>query len=261
MMSLDFGFGPVEAEFWRWVFVMTRIGAAMLAAPFFGATNVPMEIRVVVTGAVAVLVCAWTNVSAPAMIFSIQGLMAVGGEVVIGLALGFVLQFAFAAPTIAAEIIGGGMGMGLAAAADPQSGAQSPALGQYFGVVLTLIFLSMGGHLQWLGLVVKSYSVFPPGHAWLGPARFMEIIGFANTMFLTAVAMALPVTLVLLLVQLLSGVLGRSAPALNLFSLGLPAGIVAGFAALIISMPLVVDRLTDISGDAVAAAAQLLGHG
>ena len=44
--GLNFGFGPVEAEFWRWMFVMTRIGAALVAAPFFGATNVPPQARV-----------------------------------------------------------------------------------------------------------------------------------------------------------------------------------------------------------------------
>jgi flagellar biosynthetic protein FliR len=47
-------------------------------------------------------------------------------------------------------------------------------------------------------------------------------------MFATAVAIALPVTLVLLLVQVVTGVLSRSAPALNLFALGLPAGVLAG---------------------------------
>jgi hypothetical protein len=39
--------------------------------------------------------------------------------------LGFVLQFAFATPQIAAELIGGGMGLSLAASIDPQSGARS----------------------------------------------------------------------------------------------------------------------------------------
>ena len=60
-------------------------------------------------------------------------------------------------------------------------------------------------------------------------------------MFATAVAMALPVTLVLLLVQVATGVLSRSAPALNLFSLGLPAGVLAGFAALLAAAPMLGD--------------------
>jgi flagellar biosynthetic protein FliR len=259
VLALHFGFGALEAEFWRWAFLMTRIGAAMTAAPFFGATNVPAQLRVIMAAAVALLVANWTNASAPADLFSLPGLLAMAGEVLVGLALGFVLQMAFAAPTIAAEIIGGGMGMGLAASIDPQTGAHSPSMGQYYGVLLTLVFLGMGGHLQWLALVVKSYQTFPPGATWLGPERYMLILSFAGSMFTTAVAIALPISLVLLLVQVLTGVLGRSAPALNLFSLGLPAGIAAGFVALIASAPLLTDRLMVLTQDSIAAVARVLG--
>jgi flagellar biosynthetic protein FliR len=258
VINLSFGFGPVEAEFWRWMFVMTRIGAAMLAAPFFGAASVPMQVRVAVTGAIAVLVCAWTPVAAPPALISANGILMVMGEVLIGLSLGFVLQIAFAAPTIAAEIIGGSMGMAMATAVDPTSGAHSPALGQYFGVVLTVIFLALGGHLQWIHLVIDSYQAFPPGRTWLGPDKLSVIAGFAGTMFATAVAMALPVTLVLLVVQVVTGVLSRSAPALNLFALGLPAGVLAGMAALIASAPLITDQMTDLSAQAIAQTQSVL---
>lgn len=253
-MNLAFGFGAVEAEFWRWLFVMTRIGAALMAAPFFGAAAVPAQARVIVSGAVAVLVCNWTQVQAPAALFTLAGMVAVAAEVVVGLALGFVLQVAFAAPVIAAEVIGAGMGMSIATAADPNTGAHSPALGQYFGIVLTLVFLGLGGHLVFIDLLVKSYATFPPGDAWLGAERIARVAGFAGQMFSTAVAIALPVTLVLLLVQLAAGVLSRSAPALNLFSLGLPAGVVAGIAALIISAPMTGDLMGDVAAMALREA-------
>jgi flagellar biosynthesis protein FliR len=258
MTGLNFGFGPVEAEFWRLLFAMTRIGAAMLAAPFFGAAHVPVQARVIATGAVAVLVCAWTPFAAPPALFSVQGIVILAGEVLVGLALGFVLQVAFAAPTIAAEVIGGAMGMGIVTTADPHSGAHSPALGQYFSVVLTLVFLATGGHLQWTALLVESYAVLPPGETWLGAGKFAEIASFATALFVTAVSIALPVTLVLLVVQLVTGVLSRSAPALNLFSLGLPMGVLAGLAALIAAAPLITDRMADVTTAAVANARQVL---
>jgi flagellar biosynthesis protein FliR len=257
MIQLSFGFGALEAEFWRWLFAMTRIGAAMLAAPFFGAGNVPPQVRVIATGAIAALVCNWTPLAAPPALLSLPGIVVLLGEVLAGLALGFVLQLAFAAPVIAAEVISGAMGMGLASAVDPNSGAHSPALGQYFAVVLTLVFFATGGHLQWTALLVESYRTFPPGAAWLGAERLHEIAGFGAAMFATALAIALPVTLVLLVVQLVTGVLSRSAPALNLFALGLPAGILAGLAALIVSAPLITDRLTDLAAESILQVASI----
>lgn len=258
MISLDFGFGPLEAEFWRLLFVMTRIGAALVAAPLFGAASVPAQVRVIAAGAIAVLVCAWTDVQAPAALFSAAGLLSVMGEVLVGLTLGFVLQLSFAAPVIAAEVIGGGMGMNMATAIDPASGTQSPALGQYFMVVLTLIFLALGAHLQWFALVVDSYKAFPPGQTWLGAERFAMVTGFASQMFITAVTIALPVSLVLLVVQIITGVLSRSAPSLNLFSLGLPAGVLAGIAALLLSAPVLTDLVVRLSADAVTASSEIM---
>lgn len=258
MIALSFGFGALEAEFWRLLFVMTRIGAAMVAAPFFGAAGVPPQVRVIAAGAVAAMVCTWIPVQVPPALFSLAGLLTVLGEVMVGLALGFVLQIAFAAPVLAAEVIGGSMGMSLATTVDPTSGTQSPALGQYFMVVLTLIFMALGGHIAWIGLVVESYRVFPPGETWLGAERFDLIAGFAGQMFAAGVGIALPITFVLFLVQAVTGVLSRSAPALNLFALGLPAGVLAGLAALIIAAPLAADRLAELSQQAVEDVATVL---
>lgn len=260
MIQLDFGFGAVEGELWRLVFVMTRIGAALLPAPFFGAAAVPMQLRVAISAAIAVLVCGWVPLHTPEHLLSLAGLLAVGGEVLVGLALGFVLQLSFAAPIIAAEQIGGAMGMSIATTSDPLSGAHSPALGQYFTVLLSVIFLGLGGHLTWLHLVVESYSALPPGAAWLSPDKLELIASFAAQMFVAAVAIALPVTLVLLLVQLVSGVLSRSAPALNLFSLGLPAGVLAGIAALIAAAPLVAEQFADLSAEALTHAEMVIAR-
>lgn len=258
MNTLNFGFGTLEADLWRLLFVMTRIGAALLTAPFFSAGAVPMQLRVVIAGAIGVLVLNWLPVQVPEAVLSVQGVLILLSEVLVGLTLGFVLQLSFAAPVLAAEQIGGAMGMSIATAVDPVSGAHSPALGQYFTVLLTVVFLGLGGHLTWLRLVVDSYTALPPGGAWLSPAQLQTVAGFGSDMFIAAVAIALPVTLILLLVQMAAGVLSRSAPSLNLFSLGLPAGVLAGIAALIAVAPLLADQFTDLSAQALDQAASLL---
>jgi flagellar biosynthetic protein FliR len=258
MIGLDFGFGPLEAEFWRFVFVMTRIGAALFAAPLFGAITIPAQVRVVLTGALAVLVCCWTQVAAPPALLSLAGLVVVAGEVMIGLAIGFVMQLAFAAPAIGAELIGAGMGMSIAASADPVNGAHSAIFGQYFSVVLTLVFFGTGAHLDWISLLIESYRTFPPGAAWMTPGRLHLIDMFAADMFLAGLRIALPVVVLLLVVHIVTGIIGRSAPALNLFALGLPAGVLAGIAALIASAPLIGERMADLAHTAVAQSAALL---
>ena len=69
---------------------------------------------------------------------------------------------------------------------------------------------------------------------------------------------ALPVVVLLLVVHIVTGIIGRSAPALNLFALGLPAGVLAGIAALLASAPLIGERMADLAHTAVAHSAALL---
>lgn len=261
MNSLDFGIGPLEAEFWRVVFLMTRVGAAMAAAPIFGAMGVPMQVRLILTGSIAVFVAVWSDVQPPADLFSLLGMLAVAGEVLVGVTLGFALQIAWAGPVVAAEAIGGSMGLSMAMTSDPQGGGrQTTAFGQYFTIVLTLIFLAIGGHLQWLALLVESFAVFPPGDTWLGADRALMIADFASQMFQFALLIALPITMVLLMVQVVTGILSRSAPSLNLFALGLPAGVLAGLGALIIASPLIFAELETIAGVAVENAEKVIAR-
>ena len=261
MIALDFGLGEIERDFWHVVFMMTRIGAALIAAPLFGGASVPMTVRVCVAGALAIFAAIWLPaVSSPPALLSVEGMLAVAGEVLVGLTLGFVLQLAFATPQIAAELISGGMGMSMAVTADPAHGTQTTAFGQYFSIVLTLIFLALGAHLQWIALLMESYRSFPPGDTWLGPERFEMIGQFAGLMFQTGLRIALPVTLILLLVQIFTGVLSRSAPSLNLFAIGLPAGVLAGIAALIISAPLIYDQFVDLAGTSVSQAEMVIAR-
>lgn len=258
MIAVDFGFPALEAELWRMMFIMTRIGAALIAAPIFSSAGVPVQLRVAFTGAIAILVAAWTDVQAPVALLSIEGLLAVAGEVLIGLAMGFVIQLTFAAPTIAAEVISGTMGMSMATAVDPNTSAGSTALGQYFSILLTLAFLAVDAHLHFIGLLVESYRTFPPGQTWLGPERFQMILDFGGSMLATAVLLALPVTLLLVLVNVVTGIISRSAPSLNLFALGLPAGVFTGLIALVISAPLLNQQLLEVAGQAARDVETLL---
>ena len=242
MNVLDFGFGSLEAQLWQVLFLSIRCGAALLAAPMVGGMAVPAQVRMLLSLVIAVFVAMWVPLPEVPDMMSFAAILAIIQEVVIGAALGFLLQVAFAVPLIAAEQIAGTMGLAIATSIDPASGAQSGALGTYFSLILTLLFYVIGGHLLWFELLIESYRILPAGSFGFGGASAQEIVMFAGYGFATAAAIAFPVVLVLLMVQIVTGTISRSAPALNLFALGLPAGVLAGIAALIVVMPIVVEQ-------------------
>jgi flagellar biosynthetic protein FliR len=153
------------------------------------------------------------------------------------------------------------MGLAIATSIDPSSGAQSGALGTYFGLILTLLFYAIGGHLLWFELLVESYRLLPAGSAGLNGIAARDAALFMGYAFAAAAAIALPVIFVLLLVQIVTGIISRSAPALNLFALGLPSGVLAGIAALIVVMPIVVEQFVALIDVALGQSAALSRSG
>ncbi len=255
------GFAQLEPQLLIWLIAMIRPGAALLAAPLFGSTAVPLQVRIILALAIGIPAAAHAGVARSAAdLLSVSGLLLIIGEAVLGLALGFAIQIGFATALIAGEAIGNAMGLGFAAMQDPMSGHSSTAIGQLLNMLGTVLFLSIGGHLALIEIIVASFRSLPPGASWLTAAALRGLVDFGGLMFLCGVSVALPVAAALVLVQLAMAFVTRSAPALNLFALGIPATVLAGMVLLVMAMPMMtagLDHALRMALDQARALAQL----
>lgn len=227
-----------EASLWLWIFAAIRPGAAFMVAPLFGAPGVPMQLRFVVAMALGLPALAAGHVALPADgLMSLTGVLAIAGEATVGLALGLATQIGFAAAVAAGETISNAMGLSFAAMADPISGTSNPAVGQFLSIVALFIFLGSGGHLALAAIIAQSYAALPAGQAWMGHDAIGSLVDFGGIILAAGIVIAMPVAFALVLVQIGMGVLTRSAPALNLFSVGMPAASLAGIILLAMALP------------------------
>jgi flagellar biosynthetic protein FliR len=116
------------------------------------------------------------------------------------------------------------------------------------------LFLAADGHLVLIGIIVDSYVALPPGNAFPSFDAIGGVIRFGSLMFAAALTIAMPVGFVLILVQIIMGVIGRSAPALNLFAVGIPATLLAGIILLGVATPAMAEAIVRILSDALDAA-------
>jgi len=254
------GFGNLEAQLWLWLLAMIRPGAAFLAAPVFGAPAVPVQLRLIVSLGVGMAALHASPIVMPAGgLFTLAGFVLILGEVLIGLALGFAVQIGFGAAMVAGETIGNTMGLGFAAMIDPGSGDSSPALGQLLSLLGTFMFLAIGGHLMLAQIIVESYVTLPPGGPMLSGEALKGLAMFGGSLFAMGLSIALPVGFALVLVQLIMGMLSRSAPALNLFSVGMPAALIAGIVLLAVMVPWMADGIIEALQTGLAMADRLAG--
>lgn len=249
----------IEAWLMQLMFAMLRIGGTLVAAPIFSAIGVPLQVRVVLAGAIGVLVLSVYPVDVPHDILSLQGFVIVVQELMIGLSVGFILQLAFAAPLLAGEYIANSIGLGFANMVDPQSGKNSAVVGQFLMILMTLLFLALNGHLILVRLIVESYALMPLGGDWLTRDHFWGIVKFGGFVFAGGLAIALPVGFSLFALNLLVGVLTRTAPQLNIFAVGLPLTLMTGFVVLAIAFPAMSDLMQSAAATGLDEAKSWLG--
>jgi flagellar biosynthetic protein FliR len=239
------GFAGVEDQLWLWLVAMIRPGAAFLAAPIFGAAFVPIQVRAIIALAIGIPGLALASFHLPPEgLATMAGFLLVAGEVIAGLAIGFAVQIGFSCALVSGEVIGNAMGLGFAAMVDPASGQQNPVLGQFLMIVATLLFLAMDGHLMLARIIVESYHALPPGNAWISWEAMRGLIFFGAVLFSAGLSIALPVAFAIILVQIVMGLLARSAPQLNLFAVGFPAALLAGIVLLAMAAPVIGEGIT-----------------
>jgi flagellar biosynthetic protein FliR len=220
-----------------------------------------MQLRLVISLAIGIPAIQLSEFQLPSDgLVSGAGLLIAMGEIVIGLGLGFAVQVGFAAALVAGETISNAMGLGFASMTNPMSGQSSTAIGQLLTMLATFLFLASDGHLLFARIVIESYRAWPPGGS-IPLGLLGQLSNLGGLIFAAGLAIALPVAAALVLVQLILGVLSRSAPSLNLFSVGMPAAMVAGMVLLAATAPLMADAILAAVNEGLNRAGALANGG
>jgi flagellar biosynthetic protein FliR len=263
-------FSQLISDHWSevviFLLVLGRTSGVVLGAPFWGGTTVPRLVRAVIIVSLSVAVYPFVHLTSvqskqdlPSLIFL---LVALGREVVIGLAIGWTAQLLFAGLRLAGQQIEMKMGIGLAQLIDPHDGGHTGLLPALLDLVAALVFLSANGHHLLIKTLAASYHSFPlvaeslvvsgpetlPAPARVTPAptqlivpRLAQVlVETAGGIFVIALRVSAPVVVGLLLSDVILGVMSRVVPQLNLFAVILSVQFGLGILLLLLSLPLCV---------------------
>ena len=238
---MDIAVTELMARFYALIWPMLRISALLVAAPIFSLRALNLRIRIVLAMAITWLVFPmheWPSIDP----LSAQGLLEILNQIMIGLLMGLMLQVVTAAIVVAGQSIANAIGLSMATMIDPNMG-NVPVISQFLLVLGTLIFVGLGGHALLLNLVDESYNSLPIGGHLLNTESMKHVIAWSSMLFLGALLTALPVMVALLFINIGLGVATRAAPSLNIFSVGFPAMVFAGFAVLVMALPSIGQRI------------------
>ncbi len=214
------------------LYPLVRILAWLATDPLLGNRAAPASVRVALGFVLTVAIAPTLPPPPQVALLSGDGLLILAQQIVIGLALGFVLRILFAALEFAGQFIGLQMGLSFATLVDPVNGAQTPVIAQFMVITAALILFAFDGHHLILEALVESFHRLPVAAVPLPAHDYAAIVRWGGVIFSLGLQIALPVTAALLSTNLAIGMMTRAAPQLNIFAVGFPLTLGAGLIAL-----------------------------
>jgi flagellar biosynthesis protein FliR len=235
-----------------------RIGGFVLTAPVASESTIPSPVKIALSIGLAFILAPLAPVPAGLSIFSGAGALAAVQELLIGIAIGMVVQLAFEALTFAGQSVSMTMGLGFATLVDPQHGADTTVLGQMFMIFGTLSYLAVNGHLVLVSALAMSFKTLPIGAANVDKNVLWSVALWGARVFETGLLVALPAVIALVIVNLALGVVTRAAPQLNLFGVGFTITLMSGFLVLLVGLDGLMLGISSLMNSALSAAADLV---
>lgn len=218
------------------IYPLVRILAFVSTAPLWSTAGIPRRTRIILGVSIALAISPSLPSMPDVQPGSLDGLWIMAQQLLIGLGMGFAAKIIFSAVDLAGEFISNQMGLGFATAYDPLNSSQTPVISEFLTIISLLVFLSLNGHLLYIGTLAQSFSAIPVSALALDPNSWHNLVELGGRIFSTGLLLALPVVVALLITNIALAVLTRAAPQLNIFALGFPLTLTGGFVAIAISL-------------------------
>ena len=235
MIHVDSGQWLTLLSMGFWPFL--RIMALISTAPILSERSISKKVKIGL-GLMITWIIAPTIPAANVTIFSAAGFWLAAQQILIGIALGFTMQFAFAAIRTAGEIIGLQMGLSFATFFDPASRLNMPVLARFIDMLAMLLFLVFDGHLWLISMLVDTFHTLPIGGDPINSNAFMALTRAGGLIFINGLMLALPLITLLLTLNIALGLLNRMSPQLSVFVIGFPLTLGIGMLVMIALIPL-----------------------
>jgi len=226
--------------FGNFFLVFVRVGAMLFSAPLLNGRAVPAMAKIGLGLMLTMLLLPVNAAHLGEVPFQLLPLtLLVVKETGVGVLVGFVANLVFAAMQLAGQFVGIQTGFSVANILDPLFSQSVSVMDQLYTLTAGLIFLAVDGHHMLILAVQQTLDIVPIGMFQLNEPMMTQLISLTGGVFVAGLRIILPVLTSLLLADIALGLVSRTVPQMNVFIVGMPLKIFAGFFLLIFTMPAV----------------------
>lgn len=229
--------GLLSQPLWVFMTVLARVSPVLMLTPPTRSSSVPMRVRAGIALGMSALLTPVAFDSATRMPADLLNLsIPLACEVYVGVSLGSVIMSAVTCLQIAGQSIGHLAGFDLATALDPSSEEEMPVISNMLGWMAMAILLLLGGHRELIECCLESYQRYPAGAVVFDVSWLEEIVMLTQHTFEIGLRAAAPLATALLLSNLVTALLARTLPQLNVLAVGFNINALALLMLLFMSM-------------------------
>ncbi|MDD9951103.1 MAG: flagellar biosynthetic protein FliR [Zetaproteobacteria bacterium] len=219
------------------VLILIRIMGILFALPFFGDSYVPLHVRLLFSVALTFFFTTHTHTAHVTAVESSKFLLIVVGvfkELLIGLAIGFLAKITFEGVIMAANLVSYQMGFGTANLLMPGSDTQLNAFTALHRMVTLFFFLSLSLHFMFIQALADTFKYIPLQGLSIHGLFGSNIVSFSAHIFTIAIQLSAPILVALLLTMTALGLISKSVPQLNIFTISFPASFFVGLSVYVL---------------------------
>jgi flagellar biosynthesis protein FliR len=179
-------------------------------------------------------------------------------EAALGVGIGLAASLISESLAVGAQVMGLQAGYAYASTIDPNSQSDSTVLVVLSQLVVGLLFFALGLDREVLRIFARSLETVPPGSFTVTRSAAEQMLACAGLMFSTGIRLALPVTAVLMAVDIALALLGRVNGQLQMLSLAFPVKMLLGLTILGWVLLVVPSLYRSDAGTALGVAAALV---
>jgi len=236
------------------ILVLARVTPLFIMAPLFSSAMIPVRVRGIIAVALSIGLTpvALHGQHIPSDAVELGALIIEG--MLVGLAFAFSLSILMAAIESAGSFIDVTSGFSYGSLINPLTGENSAVISRFYSLFGTMIFLVIGGDAWTIRGLGRTFELVP---LTAGP-RLGSLIGGAeqvfSTVFTSALEIAAPVLVALLITDVAFGVVSRVVPQLNVFAVGFPVKVAVALLVTAASLPFVANWISGQMSTSVGAA-------
>jgi len=222
---------------WTFLCVLSRTGSLLSMMPPLRGSSIPMRVRALLSLMLAVTITplvmeSASEVPSSLLLIGIQ----IAKEILLGVLFGSAIQIVLTGLQFGGQIMSSLASMDIAEAADPANDETTSVVSQLLSWIAMGLFLVLGGHRQLIHCCLDSFDTYPAGAVLAEEFWLMHLPGLLQHSIGIGIRAAAPIAIALLMANLITALIGRTLPQMNIMAIGFNINVLVLLFMLTLSM-------------------------